>query len=101
MLRLPARAAVMYNQTLGGPFCEFTPMIALEQAQRQIRPRRHSRRGPDRSVGDKDAIDFHARIGKAALKFTREAPVGRGSALMQEGRITENEGTKGRRRQAV
>ena len=28
MLRLPACAAVMYDQTLGNPFCEFAPMIA-------------------------------------------------------------------------
>ena len=69
-------------------------MIVFDKAERQIHPRRHAGRSPNRSVGDKDPIDLHLRFRKSTLKLICEPPMRRGATLLQKACFAQDRGTK-------
>ncbi|MNV87803.1 hypothetical protein D3C71_1819580 [compost metagenome] len=66
--------------------------VLLDEAERQIQFRRHAGRGPDRVIGDEDAVRLDLDIGMPLLQCVCISPVGRCASPRQQAGLGQHEG---------
>ena len=80
------------HQGLGGLARDILPQILCDERQGKVDPRRDARRGPDRSLADKDAVGLDPDLGIALLQFSAAGPVCGGALAVQQTGLSQQLG---------
>ena len=92
MLRLPPRAPVMDDHLPRGSAGDVLAHVPLDKPERQIDASRHAGRGPDRPIGNKDAVHLDFGLRKALLQLLSVGPVRRRAAPIEQSGFAQSKG---------
>jgi hypothetical protein len=91
MLRLTASAAMVKHQHLGDVAGRFGADVSLDHPKCEIDAGRHSRRSPNRAIGNEDPVRLHFDFRKAVLQVTGIKPMSCRTTTVEKAGFGERE----------
>lgn len=91
-LRLAAGASMIDDKAPGDAASQLRAEILLNHGEHQINTGGHPRRGPDRSIGNEDAVLLNLDRRKTRLHFARDHPVRRRAPPVEQAGLGKDKG---------